>query len=175
MNRINRCFTTEIVLKTEELYADIANRLTLTADSMEAQGGDTDLSNTKDALDDGNREIVTGLIARFVYECMNIMYPYAKTPIRECRRDDNSDEVEAYAVALTFERMRSETCLCQLARLMHDYIVYKCYAEWLAMTMPVSNIHAMWEQKAADVREQIATTLVLPYEPKRLRIRPHWY
>ena len=140
MNRINRCFTTEIVLKTEELYADIANRLTLTADSMEAQGGDTDLSNTKDALDDGNREIVTGLIARFVYECMNILYPYAKTPIRECRRDDNSDEVEAYAVAL-----------------------------------PVSNIHAMWEQKAADVREQIATTLVLPYEPKRLRIRPHWY
>ena len=170
----HRIYCRDIVLKTDELLTDIADRLSLTADGF-SPAGDADVHNTKDVLDDGNREIVLGLIARYVAECMNILYPYAKTPlIRECA-GDRPDCPQAYVIRLTFDRMGSETCIRQLVRCVHDYIVYKCYAEWLEITLPLSNLHTLWEQKAADVREQIVTLLVLPYEPKSLRVRPRWY
>lgn len=161
----------DIELRQDDLLADIANRLLVTANSI---GKDADTAGTKDALDDGNREIITGLVAKYVYECMNILFPYAKTPVRRCRCD-GGNEADVYVIRLTFERERSETQVQELRRLIHDYIVYKCYAEWLEMTLPAANTYTIWEQKAEDTRERIAAVLVLPYEPRKLRVRPHWY
>lgn len=165
----------DIVLYANDLYADIANRLALTAESMEAQT-DADLHTTKDVLDDGNKEIVNNLVARHVYDCVGCLYPYSKTPIERCkRRREANNEVDAYVIRLTFEHDRSETSIQQLQRLIHDYIVYRCYAEWLAMTVPQAGTYTMWENKAEEIREQITTVLVPPYNAKRLRVRPHWY
>lgn len=172
MERIRRTYSLDIELKQDELLSDVANRLLVTADSI---GGDAETHNTKDALDEGNRETVTGLVAKYVYECMNILFPYAKTPVRRCRCGDDGNEADVYVVRLTFERERSETQVQELRRLIHDYIVYKCYAEWLEMTLPAANTYTIWEQKAEDTRQRIASVLVLPYEPKKLRVKPYWY
>ena len=146
-----------------------------TAESMEAQT-DADLHTTKDVLDDGNKEIVNNLVARHVYDCVGCLYPYSKTPIERCkRRREANNDVDAYVIRLTFEHDRSETSIQQLQRLIHDYIVYRCYAEWLAMTVPQAGTYTMWENKAEEIREQITTVLVPPYNAKRLRVRPHWY
>lgn len=166
-------YSVEIDIRQDELLAEIAGRLKLTADSA---GSNADLHNTTDVLDDGNREIVTGLIARYMYEVMNILHPFAKMPVRRMRRGrDGDDEAEMYGILLVFGRERSETQIQQLERLVKDYIVYRCFAEWTEMTMPGTNTYTMWEQKAEETREQIAACLVLPYSPKRLRVRPHWY
>lgn len=173
MERTIRTYSVvDIELKQDDLLADIANRLLVTANSMD---NDADTHNTKDALDEGNREVITGLVAKYVYECMNILFPYAKTPIRRCRCGDGGNEADVYIIRLTFERERSETQVQELRRLIHDYIVYKCYAEWLEMTLPAANTYTIWEQKAEDTRQRIASVLVLPYEPKKLRVRPYWY
>ena len=164
------------MLYANDLYADIANRLTLTADSMEAQTEGADLHTAKDAMDDGNKDTIDNLVARHVFDCINLLYPYSKTPIKRCRHNRESEnEAEAYVIHLTFEHPRSETSIQLLQRLIHDYIVYKCYAEWLAMTVPQAGTYTLWEEMAESVRGQIATALVLPYDARRLRIRPHWY
>ena len=169
-------YSVDIVLYANNLYADIANRLTLTADSMEAQTEGADLHTAKDAMDDGNKDTIDNLVARHVFDCINLLYPYSKTPIERQRRDRESEnEAEAYIIHLTFERPRSETSIQLLQRLIHDYIVYKCYAEWLATTVPQAGTYTMWEGKAESVREQIVTALVLPYDARQLQIRPHWY
>lgn len=169
-------YSVDIVLYANDLYADIANRLTLTADSMEAQTEGSDLHTAKDAMDDGNKDTIDNLVARHVFDCINLLYPYSKTPIERCRHNRESEnETEAYVIHLTFEHPRSETSIQLLQRLIHDYIVYKCYAEWLAMTVPQAGTYTMWENKAEEIREQITTVLVPPYNAKRLRVRPHWY
>lgn len=166
----------DIVLYANDLYADIANRLALTADSMEAQGGNADLHTVKDAMDDGNKDIIDSLVARHVFDCINLLYPYSKTPIEHCRHyRKNENEAEAYVIHLTFEHPRSETSIQMVQRLIHDYIVYKCYAEWLAMTVPQVGTYTLWEEKAESVRGKIATALVPPYDARQLKIKPHWY
>lgn len=154
------------------MLADIANRLLVTTNSMD---NDVDTHNTKDVLDEGNQEVIMGMVSRQMYECMNILFPYAKTPVRRCRCGDGGNEADVYIIRLTFERDRSETQVQELRRLIHDYIVYKCYAEWLEMTLPAANTYTIWEQKAEDTRQRIASVLVLPYEPRKLRTRPYWY
>ena len=169
-------YSVDIVLYANDLYADIANRLTLTADSMEAQTEGADLHTAKDAMDDGNKDTIDNLVARHVFDCINLLYPYSKTPIKRCRHNRESEnEAEAYVIHLTFEHPRSETSIQLLQRLIHYYIVYKCYAEWLAMTVPQAGTYTLWEEMAESVRVQIATALVPPYDARRLRIRPHWY
>lgn len=169
-------YSVDIVLYANDLYADIANRLTLTADSMEAQTEGADLHTAKDAMDDGNKDTIDNLVARHVFDCINLLYPYSKTPIKRCRHNRESEnEAEAYVIHLTFEHPRSETSIQLLQRLIHDYIVYKCYAEWLEMTLPAANTYTIWEKKAEDTRQRIASVLVLPYESKKLRVRPYWY
>lgn len=173
MERTIRTYSVvDIELKQDDLLADIANRLLVTANSMD---NDADTHNTKDALDEGNQEVIMGMVSRQMYECMNILFPYAKTPIRRCRCGDGGNEADVYIIRLTFERERSETQVQELRRLIHDYIVYKCYAEWLEMTLPAANTYTIWEQKAEDTRQRIASVLVLPYEPKNLWVRPYWY
>ena len=173
MERTIRTYSiVDIELKQDDLLVDIANRLLVTANSMD---NDADTHNTKDVLDEGNQEVIMGMVSRQMYECMNILFPYAKTPIRRCRCGDGGNEADVYIIRLTFERERSETQVQELRRLIHDYIVYKCYAEWLEMTLPAANTYTIWEQKAEDTRQRIASVLVLPYEPKNLRVRPYWY
>lgn len=165
-------YSVEIDIMQDDLLADIANRLKLAAESA---GSDADLHNVTDVLDDGNREIVTGLIARYMYETMNILHPFARVPVRRCGRGRADDDADVYSITLTFGHGRSETQIQQLERLIRDYVVYRCLAEWLEMTMPGANTYTVWEQKAEDAKEQIGTCLVLPYSQKQLRVRPHWY
>lgn len=165
-------YSVEIGIGQDVLLAEIANRLKLAADSA---GSDADLHSITDVLDDGNREIVTGLIARYMYETMNILHPFAKTPVRKYRKESDDDAVEVYGIRLVFEHERSETQIQQLERLIKDYVVYRCFAEWLEMTMPGANTYMTWERKAEDVKEQIEDCLALPYSPRQLRVRPCWY
>lgn len=167
-------FETDIELEADIIMADTANRLALVADSIPADGSQN-THHTKDILDEGNADIAKGLVKRFVFECMDLLYPYTKTPMRRIRRSDSNEDICAYVIHLTFERPRSETSLQRLARLVHDYVVYKCMSEWLDMTEHASKAAGTWVDKADEVREQIATTLALPYNPKTLRVKPRWY
>jgi len=170
----------KVLLKyfTEELFADISTRCLLAANAATAAGKSVQ-HDVSDALDDGNRELIGNTVSRLLFECMNILYPFCKTPVRRCRRhgaDDNTaQDVEAYEIELTFPYERSETEVQQLKRCMNDYIVYKCTAEWLALTLPDTGQWQTWEQKAQEARDELATALVLPLRPRKLRVKPHFY
>lgn len=163
---------------TEELFADISTRCTLAANAAGAAGLSIQ-HDAHDVLDDGNRELVMNIMSRLLFECMNILYPFCKTPVRTCRgngADDNrAQDADAYEIELTFPYERSETEVQQLKRCMNDYIMYKCTAEWLALTLPDTGQWQTWEQKAQEVRDQLATVLVLPLRPRTLKVRPHFY
>lgn len=170
----------KVILKyfAEELLADISTRCTLAANAAGATGR-TIQHDALDVLDDGNREVIMNTVSRLLFECMNILYPFCKTPVRHCRgngSDDNmSQDVDAYEIELTFPYERSETEVQQLKRCMNDYIVYKSTAEWLALTLPDTGQWQTWEQKAQEVRDELTTVLVLPLKPRTLRVRPYFY
>lgn len=162
---------------TEELLVDISGRCWLAADAAET-GGMKDVHNMRDVVDDGNREIILNIMSRVMYESMNILYPFCKTPIKTLRKtvsDDNrTEEAEVYVITLNFPYERSETEVQEMKRCIHDYVVYKCFAEWLALTMPESQWQ-VWEQKAQEVRDRLTTVLVLPLRPRTVRVRPYFY
>ena len=165
----------EIILETDDMLVEIANRLTVIADSIEAQNP-ADLHNTKDVLDDSNREIVQNIITGYVHECMDILFPFVKTPVRKCcKKTEYPDEIDKYVIVLSFNVMRSDTQIHHLQRLIRSYIVYKSCAEWLEMTLPKENIHQICENKSQIIRQQIVTALAVPFNASRIRIKPHWY
>lgn len=167
----------ELKFFTEELFADISTLCAQAADAVSADGRDT--HHAKDALDDGNREVIVNIITRLMYECMNILYPFCKEPVRSRRSEagdsDRADGAEAYVVVLSFPYERSETEVQRMKSLVHGYITYKCTAEWLALTLPDTGQWQTWEQKAQDMREQLTMTLVLPLRPRTVRVRPRFY
>jgi len=165
----------EIKILTSEIFAEMNTRCTLAANAAQnLSQGECDVHDTRDIVDDGNRETILGIIARLAFECMNILYPFAKTPIKSVYHDNSVQDVEAYVIVLDFDRERSETQVLYLDRLIHDYIVYKAFSEWLATTMPDSQWQ-VWEQKALDARKDITQVLSIPYRTKRVRITPHFY
>lgn len=166
----------ELKFITSELFADINARCNLAANAAEnVSQAERDVHDTRDVLEDGNRETIMGLMQSLVFECMNILYPFAKTPIRNVYHDNRAhDEIEAFVIVLDFDHERSETEVLQLERLVHDYIVYKTFSEWLALTMPDSQWQ-VWERKAQDAKTQITQVLSIPYRPKKLRITPRFF
>lgn len=164
---------TTLTYYAEELLADISNRCSIAANAVKA-GGKSVSSDAVDVLDAGKREMVLGIVERLVFECMNILYPYASCSISSKRHDDRPKEVDAYVVTLRFSHGRSETQVAELNRTVHDYVVYKCVAEWIALTMPDADWQT-WETKAQELRGRIATLLAAPLHPRTLRIKPHLY
>jgi len=165
---------TRLTFPTDELLADISMRCLLAANAAKGLGKE-DACDTVDVLDDGNREVLVSLVSRLMYECVNLLYPFAKRPMVNGSHVDRVDEVDAYAMELEFPHKRSETEVLHVRRCVHDYVVYKCLAEWLALTLPDTGQWQLWEQRAQDVREELATALVPPLRPRSLRIRPHFY
>lgn len=163
---------TTIRLSGEELLADISGRLSLLAKAYRTEDGDT--HDTEDALDDGNREMVQNTVARLFYETANLLYPFCKSPLRSPTADGRARGADEYVLLLQFPYERSEGQVRELAPCVHDYIVQKCVAEWLSLTLPQSDWQT-WEQRAQQTRERIGELLVTPLNPKRLRVRPHLF
>lgn len=165
-----------IRLHTEELVCDIAGKLALLAGAARGKDTDTevDTHTVEDVLDDGNRELLENMVCRLVYEVMNLLYPFARTPQRGGVVDNKAHGVERYEIWLSFPYERSETQVRELCATAHEYIVDKCVAEWLSLTWPDSNWQE-WEEKAQIQRERISAVLVVPLRPRRLRVTPHPY
>lgn len=163
---------TTIRLKGEELLADISGRLSLLAKAYRTEDGDT--HDTEDALDDGNREMVLNTMARLFYETTNLLHPFAKLPVSGWPADNSPQGADEYAIFLQFPYERSEGQVQELSRSVHEYIVTKCVAEWLSLTLPQSDWQS-WERKAQQTRERIGGLLVTPLRPERLRVRPHFF
>lgn len=159
--------------KTEELFADLSVRCGIAADA--ASLGGRDVHNTRDVLDDGNREVLENTLSRLMYECTNILYPFCKTPVRGGVRVNDIDETECYEVEMVFPYERSETEVEEMRRTLQEYVVLKCLAEWLALTLPDTGQWQTWETKAQETRDRLATVLVLPMRPRTLRVRPRFY
>lgn len=165
-----------IDIDADRLLDEVSNRLSLMAESVEAQSQGATFKATKDVLNEGNREILQGILMRHIYDSVNVLYPYCKTPARRRHVADEQDEVcGIYTLTLVYDDELSETSISQLREAIKAYVVYKCQSEWLAMTMPNTQMYVLWEQKAQEAREQIATTLVQPYHPKRLKVTPRFY
>lgn len=164
---------TTLTFFLDDLLVDISNRCSVAANTVKAGGKETS-SDAEGVLDNGNRELVLGNIERLMFECMNILAPYASCSIVGRRHDNHPKEVEAYALTLCFAHERSDTQVRELNRTVHDYVVYKCTAEWIAMTLPDAAWQT-WENKALELRDRIVTVLATPLYPRTLRIKPHLY
>lgn len=157
----------------ENLLADISALCGQAAAAAAAGGRDT--HRTEDVLDDGGRELVAGVMSRLMYESMAVLYPFCKRPV-DRRGCDTADEGrDAYVITLDFPYERSEAGIRRVRGCIHSYVVYKCVAEWLALTLPDTGQWQTWEQKAQDMHGQLTESLVLPLRPKSLRVRQHFY
>lgn len=158
-----------VELDAVELCEEVRRRLMLYAD---ASGGERDLH----VLHDVDEDMAMGVVSRCVGEVADLLRPWTRADVEPGRLSGGPDaEVMRYEVRLDVRHGRSATTLSRVAGLARAYVVYKGMAEWLAVAIPGDGVHALWEAKAAEAREELSATLSSSYDPKRLRVSSHWY
>lgn len=160
----------EIRLDVDELLTDITEWCQVAAGGAEAAGA-TVSADVRDVGSDGNRRLMEKRIGRLMAEATQVLYPFAKVPVRCCRAEDDGCEVEGYVVTLDFPYERSGTDVVLLRHAVRDYVVYSCVAGWLAVALPGSAQAAFWTGESGLAREALTEALVLPLRVKRVRVK----
>lgn len=161
-------------IHVEDLLADINGKVTMLAAGQREAGQATDTHNAEDTDDDGNREILLGMIGRLVYETANMLFPWTHCQVAS-EYDNKPCETSHYRLLLRMGgHERGGTQMAELTATVHEYIVDKCVAEWLSLTLPNAD-WSVWESKASDLRERIVGVIALPIRPRELRVKPHFF
>lgn len=138
-------------LRSELLY-DVQNYAYVESDIMgeEKQHAQHQLA---DVCEDGNVDRVSRILAVVHAEVKEMLYPYTKRAPSDMEVDDILEAPERYDVDMTVPESMSETTVQLLSKLIHEYMVYRVMADWLAITN--KQAAAGWMERAEATKEQI--------------------
>lgn len=155
-------YTKEAVLlfyRSELLY-DIKNLAFVEGDVMPTDD-EHDRHQVIDIGEEGNVDRVTRVMDLAVARCRELLYPYSKIETEdEEYREDYLENVDEYIIHLKLPDDFSKTTLTYLERLIHEFIVYRVLADWMALTnIKNPNSAANWLSKLQDIEDDIESTL----------------
>ena len=144
--------TVRLKFMRSQLLYDIKNYAYVEADVM---GEDKQHAQhvTADIGEPGNVDRVSRILAVVHAEVIELLYPYTKTAPIEEEIDDNLIAPESYVVEMHVPQRMSRTTMHLLARLIHEYMVYRVLADWLSITWP--DAAEGWAARAQVARETI--------------------
>lgn len=109
-----------------------------------------------DIGEEGNVDRVSRILAVVHAAIIELLYPYTKQlPIEE-EIDDCLFAPEEYVIEMHVPETMSRTTMHLLSKLIHEYMVYRVLADWLAITNPEAA--ANWMNKAERVEDEINRT-----------------
>jgi len=141
-----------LIFMREELLYDIKNYAYIEGHVMgeEKQHAQHTLV---DIGEEGNVDRVNRVLAVVHAGVVEMLYPYTKEEVAEDVIDNMMEEPEEYAIEMRVPRTMSITTIRFIAKLIHEYMVYKVIADWLHITNPQAASH--WEMKANEMAEKI--------------------
>ena len=149
--------TVTLTFYRNQILYDCANLAYVEGDVMKVEN-EHDRHQVIDIVEDGNVDRVTRVLDLAFELCVELCYPYAKTPIEdETALDDQLTEREEYVLQLTVPEGFSATTCKLLTKLFHELLVYRVLADWMSITKPEAE--AKWLAKAEDVESNIRSSL----------------
>ena len=144
--------TVRLRFKRSQLLYDIKNYAYIESHVM----GD-DREHAKHMLADigeeGNVDRVSRILAVVHAAVIELLYPYTKSEPIEEEIDNCLYAPDEYVVELHVPEDMSRTTLHLLSRLIHEYMVYRVLADWLAITNPEAAVN--WAEKAEATEKEI--------------------
>jgi hypothetical protein len=154
-----------VTFKRDALLYDIKNIAYVEADIME-----TDDAHQRhqvfDIGEDGNVDRVTRVLDLAFAACVELCYPFAKTPARPYMEiTDTFRETDVYILSLRVPEDFSATSHILLENMIHEILVDAVLADWLSITKPGA------EKKWMEKLEQLVSDLpgVLNNHGRRVR------
>lgn len=144
--------TVRLKFLREQLLYDIRNYAFVEADVM---GEDQQHAQhvTADIGEDGNVDSVTRILAVVHAAVIELLYPWTKQQPVEEEIDDRLFAPDEYLIEVHVPESVSRTTLHLLSRLIHEYMVYRVLADWLAITNPAASQE--WAKKAEATEAEI--------------------
>ena len=155
--------------KRDQLLYDIKNYAYIEGGIMDTESNHN-RHMVQDVGEDGNVDRVTRVLNLTVCKCRELLYPYTKTDLDSTELNDNLREPPVYGIVLSVPSGFSQTTLCLLENLIHEYLVCKAVADWLSITNTAKA--QVWEAKAEDAESEIRINLHNRLARTRRRMRP---
>ncbi len=142
----------KLYFKRENLDYSIRNYAYIEHDAL---GEETEHTRhlVADICEEGNRDRVSEILGLVHAEVIELLYPYTKREAEEEVIDNRIWEPESYLVEVRLPEGFSQTSVHLLSRLIHEYMVCRCLADWLSITHDAAA--AIWQEKAAAARAEI--------------------
>lgn len=154
--------TITLHFKREQLLYDIKNIAFVEGDVMSSENAHAK-HQLQDIGEDGNIDRVTRLLDLAFAYCVEVCYPYSKVPVTnedtnfDMVTDDTLVETYEYIMELRVPDAFSQTTVTLLERLIHELMVYRVLADWLAIVKP--DAAEKWAVKASEFEEQVHDNL----------------
>lgn len=103
--------------------------------------------------EEGNVDRVSRILAVVHAAVIEMLFPYTKVEPIEEEIDNCLFAPDEYIVELSVPTDMSRTTMHLLARLIHEYMVYRVLADWLSITNP--DAAANWAAKAEATEDEI--------------------
>lgn len=153
-----------------ELLFDVQSYAYVEADTMDEARVHSQ-HQTFDIAEDGNRELCSRIISLVLAKCTELLYPFSKKSVEDTEvRTDQLAEPERYTIGLLVPDSFSKTTADYLEQLIHNLIVWRILANWLATTKPEAA--AAWAKKADEVEGEILSAKSIRMKKVRRKISP---
>lgn len=142
----------------EQLLYDIKNGAYIEGLRIDIHSEDkADTHLVKDVGECGNIDYIRRVLDLAVSECTNALYPYTKVPLSERPslyeyRDNELEDIDRYEICMDVPDTMSQTTLCYLEQLIHEYLV--CMALWKWMYLVGGNAD-IWMERCQNAMSGI--------------------
>lgn len=124
----------------------------------------------QDVTEEGNVDRMTRVLDLTMAKCRETLYPYTKHDIHRPELNDKLKETPTYGIILSVPTQFSQTTLNLLEKLIHEYLVCECVADWMSITNPAKE--QTWKLKAEDAISEVRACLLTRMARVRRRIHP---
>ncbi|MDE6235994.1 MAG: hypothetical protein K2M56_09620 [Muribaculaceae bacterium] len=159
-----------LAFKREQLMYDVKNYCFIEGSLLPAESAPHVRHTIQDVGEEGNRDRVARILDLNVAKCREVLYPYTKYEVCTPYLEDRLKAQREYGIVLDLPKKVSQTTLNLLERLIHEYLVTECVADWLSITNPEKAV--IWKGKAADALGEVKVCLHSRIGGVRRRMHP---
>lgn len=162
-----------LIFKREELVYDIKNLAFIIGDTLDATQQHT-RHLIQDICEAGNVDRATRVLSLAHRECVEMLYPYTHGEIPADIRasDDRLTAADTFVIFLSLPQTFSLSSLEILEPAVHEYMICRVLADWLAIVYP--DAVEQWAARCASAKETIEEAGRRRYGRARLRLSPPW-
>lgn len=158
-----------LTFRRDDLLYDIKNYAFIEGSIMQTESAHN-RHTVQDVGEEGNVDRVLRVLDLCVARCTEKLYPYTKREVRAPYLDNRLRRPLEYVIMLAVPAGMSQTTMLFLEKLIHEYLVCECVADWMSITNP--DKMSIWRSKSEGLLEEIRSNLQSRRGGIRRRMHP---